>query len=114
MAPWTVAHRAPLSMGFSRQAYWHGLSLAAPEDLPGPGIQPTSLVTPALAGGFLTATPPGRPRRRGTLFIQRKSRFCHQTRGVDVGQAEMTAAYLDGLYLDTRHRDENAPEAGVL
>ena len=33
--------------------------------------------------------------------------------GVDVGQAEMTEAYLDGLYLDTRHRDQNALEAGV-
>ena len=64
VASWTVAHRAPLSMGFSRQEYWRGLPFRAPEDLPDPGIQPASLVTPALAGGFLTTTPPGRSRRR--------------------------------------------------
>ena len=113
MAPWTVAHMALLTMGFSRQEYWHELPFPVPEDLPDPGIQLASLVTPALAGGFLTTTPPGRRRRRGSLFIQRRSRCCHQKRGVDVGQAEMTEAYLDGLYLDTRHRDENALEAGV-
>ena len=56
--PWTVAHQAPLSMGFSRQDYWSGLPFPSPGDLPDPGIQPTS---PALAGGFLTTVPPGKP-----------------------------------------------------
>ena len=52
--PWTVAHQAPLSMGFSRQEYWSGLPLSRPGHLPNPGIQPMSLKSPALAGGFFT------------------------------------------------------------
>ena len=45
--PWTVAHQAPLSMGFSRQEYWSGLSFPPPEDLPNPGIKPGSLALQA-------------------------------------------------------------------
>ena len=52
--PWTVDHEAPLSMGFSRQEYWSGLSFPSPGDLPNQGIQPTSFMSPALAGGFFT------------------------------------------------------------
>ena len=52
--PWTVAHQAPPSMGFSRQEYWSGLPLSRPGHLPNPGIQPMSLKSPALAGGFFT------------------------------------------------------------
>ena len=40
--PWTVACQAPLSMGFSRQEYWSGLSCPSPGDLPDPGIEPAS------------------------------------------------------------------------
>ena len=36
--PWTVAHQAPLSLGFSRQEYWSGLSFPSPGDLPDPGV----------------------------------------------------------------------------
>ena len=43
-------------MGFSRQEYWSGQPFSSPGDLPDPGIEPGS---PALAGGFLTAEPPG-------------------------------------------------------
>ena len=49
---WTVAHQVPLSMGFSRQEYWSGLPSASPGDLPDPGIEPTSLMSSALAGSF--------------------------------------------------------------
>ena len=42
--PWTVAHQAPLPMGFSRQEYWSGLPLPSPEDLLDPGMEPTSPV----------------------------------------------------------------------
>ena len=52
--PWTVAHQAPLSMGFSRQGYWSGLPCPPPGALPDPGIEPTSLMSPALKGGFFT------------------------------------------------------------
>ena len=46
---WTVAHKAPLSMGFSRQEYCSGLTCPSPGDLSNPGIEPTSLTSPALA-----------------------------------------------------------------
>ena len=59
MTPWTVAHQAPLAMGFSKQEYWRGLSFPPPGDLPDPGIEPTSLVSLALAGGFFFLFPLG-------------------------------------------------------
>ena len=49
---WTVAHQAPLSVGFSRQEYWSGLPFPSPGDFPYPGIEPGSRTSPALAGGF--------------------------------------------------------------
>ena len=48
----TLAHQAPLSMGFSRQEYWRGLPFPPLGDLPDPGVEPMSLVSPVLAGGF--------------------------------------------------------------
>ena len=51
-----VACQAPLSMRFSRQEYWSGLPSPPPGDLPDPGIEPTSLTSPALAGGFFTTS----------------------------------------------------------
>ena len=51
--PWTIAHQAPLSVGFSRQEYWSGWPCPPPGDLPNPGIELASLKSPALAGGFL-------------------------------------------------------------
>ena len=53
---WTVAHWAPLSMGFSRQEYWSGLPCHPPGDLPDPGIKPASLTSLALAGRFFTTS----------------------------------------------------------
>ena len=53
---WTVAHLARLSVGFSRQGYSSGLSCPPPEDFTNPGIKPVSLMSPALAGGFLTSS----------------------------------------------------------
>ena len=57
--PWTVAHQAPLSMGFSRHEYHSGLPFPTPGDLPKPGIEHTSFVSPALAGRFFTTSSPG-------------------------------------------------------
>ena len=54
MTPWTVALQALLSLEFSRQEYWSGLLFSTPGDLPDPGIKPTSLASPELAGGFFT------------------------------------------------------------
>ena len=55
---WTIAHQSPLPIGFSRQEYWSGSPFPSPGDPPDPGIKPTS---PASAGGFFTAEPPGKP-----------------------------------------------------
>ena len=54
--PWTAACQAPLSMEFSRQEYWGGLSFPSPGDPPDTGMEP---VPPALAGGFFTTELPG-------------------------------------------------------
>ena len=54
--PWTVASQAPLSMGLSRQEYWSRLPFPPPGNLPYPEMEPVSLTSPALAGGFFTAT----------------------------------------------------------
>ena len=59
--PWTIAHQAPLSMGFPRQEYWNGLPFSSPRDLPDPGIES---VSPELAGSFFTTEPPGKSARK--------------------------------------------------
>ena len=53
---WTVISRAPLPMGFSRQECWNGLPLPSQRNLPHPGIEPMSLTSPELAGGFFTTS----------------------------------------------------------
>ena len=55
---WTIACQAPRSMGFLRQEYWGGLPCASPGDLPDPEIEPTSLMSLALAGGFYNTSTP--------------------------------------------------------
>ena len=56
VTPWTVAHQASLSMGFSRQKQLSGLPFPSPGDLPYPGIKPTSLMSPALVSRFFTTS----------------------------------------------------------
>ena len=61
---WTVAQQAPLSLGFPRQEYWSGLPFPSPGALHDPGMElrfPLSPVSPALAGGFFTTEPSGKP-----------------------------------------------------
>ena len=60
--PWTVAHQASPSMGFSRQEYWSGLPFPSPGDLPNPGIE---LRSPALRADSLLAEPQGKPKNTG-------------------------------------------------
>ena len=59
---WTIARQASLSMGFSRQKYWSGLPFPSPGDLPNPGIEPESLMSPALAGRFFTTSATWEPQ----------------------------------------------------
>ena len=61
VTPWTVARKAPLSMGFSRQEYWSALSSPSAKDLPSPGIKPRS---PALQADCSLPEPPGKERGR--------------------------------------------------
>ena len=61
VTPRTVAYQVPLSTGFSRQEYCSGFPCPLPGDLPDPGIDPTSLASPALASGFFTTAQPGSP-----------------------------------------------------
>ena len=59
--PMGCSPSGPSVPGISRQEYWSGLPVPSPRDLPGPGIEPTSLVSLALAGGFFPTEPPGKP-----------------------------------------------------
>ena len=71
--PWTVAHQAPPSVGFSRQEYWSGLPLPSPGDLPDPGIKPRS---PALQADSLPSEPPQKP-----VSYYWTSQICHKSEG---------------------------------
>ena len=62
---WTVACQASLSMGFYRPEHWSGLQCLPPGDLPDPGIEPVSPMSPALQADSLPAEPSGKP---GTLY----------------------------------------------
>ena len=65
MIPWTVACQAPLPMGLSRPDFWSlsRLPYSPPRDRPHTGMEPVALPSPALAGGFLTTGPPGKPNK---------------------------------------------------
>ena len=66
--PWTVAHQAPLSMGFFRHEYCSGLPCPPPGHLPGLGTEPTSLMSPASAGDITTSAPGKAAWETGLLF----------------------------------------------
>ena len=70
---WTIACQAPLSMEFFRQENWSGLPFLPAGDLRNPGIEPTSLASPALAGKFSTTASPGKPT--GQLYFNEKNYF---------------------------------------
>ena len=59
--PWTVVHKAPLSMGFHRQEYWNGLPFSSPGHLPNPGIES---VSPVSAGRFFATELPGKSKEQ--------------------------------------------------
>ena len=60
MIPWTLAHQAPLSMGFSRREYGSGFPCPPAGDLPLPGIEPKYPAVSCTASGFFTTEPPGK------------------------------------------------------
>ena len=57
--PWTAAHKSPVSIDFPSQEYWSGLPFISPADLPNPGIEPMSPMSPALQVDSLPAEPSG-------------------------------------------------------
>ena len=59
--PWAGVCQAPLSVGFSRREYWSGLPLLSLGDLPDAGVEPASLLSPALWAGSLPLALPGKP-----------------------------------------------------
>ena len=61
VTPWTVTYKISLSMGFPSQEYWSVLSCSSPGDLPNPGTEPTSLLSPALQADSLPLALPGKP-----------------------------------------------------
>ena len=73
--PWTEVFQASLSMGFSRQEYWSGLPFPPLGGLPNAGTEPTP---PALAGGFFTTEPLGKPCRDGEKGLNLRS-VCEMT-----------------------------------
>ena len=64
---WTIAHQAPLSMGFPRKEYWSGLPFSPSEDLLHSSIEASSPAFPALTKRFFTTEPPGKPYK--PIFI---------------------------------------------
>ncbi|CAI9158760.1 unnamed protein product [Rangifer tarandus platyrhynchus] len=98
--PWTAARQAPLPMGFSRQEYWSGLPCPPPGDLPDPGIEPTSLMSPALAGGFFTTS---------TTWAS----YYMDTSQIGLGSTYMTLFNFDYLFEDTRLRQSHSEVLGV-
>ena len=73
--PWTVAHRASLSMGFSRQK--SGLLFPSPGDLPDPG---TDHESPALQADSLPSEPPGKPKKKGGVKTKAKQKTKTKTK----------------------------------
>ena len=81
---WTVAHQAPLSMGFSRQEYWSWLPCPPPGDLPNPGIEPiASPVSSALQADSLPLSHLGSPQPNLAFYkhihLRMGSNFCNLT-----------------------------------
>ena len=70
--PWSVAHQGPLSVEFSRQEYWNGLSFPPPGDLPDPGIERQSPASPALQADSLPPSHLGNDSYIGRYKMKRE------------------------------------------
>ena len=66
-SPMGRSHQTSLSVGFSRQECWSGLTFPSPGDCPDPRIEPASPASPAFTGGFFTTGPPGKPMQHRPL-----------------------------------------------
>ena len=89
MVTWTVAHQSLLSMEFSRQEYCGGLPFPTPGVLPDTGIEPLSLVSPALASrekvSFL--------RQKALSGVIVSQEYCREKAGLKEGSLGVTGAW---------------------
>ena len=98
--PWTAAHQAPLSTGFSRQGYWSGLSFPSPGDLPEPHIYASiHFYLPGQQSGELKDTFPGNP---GNWLPGFKSQF-RKTRELRALEQVPEPPCAPGLACDGAH-----------
>ena len=92
---WTVAHQAPLSMGFPRQEYWSGLPFPSPKDLPDQGIKLISPVSHALGGRFFTTESLGKPQSSlicsYLTFYDRQYCCCRNNSGLRIKKSEFSS-----------------------
>ena len=93
-APWTVAHQAPLSMGFSRQECWSALPFPTPEALSNPGIKPMSLASPALANGFFSTRATYKSTQRTIKVRETVAARVKRSRQFLPGTCSQTVLYL--------------------
>ena len=93
--PWTVAYQAPLPMGFSRQEYWMGLPFPSPGDLPDPGIELVSLVSPGLAGRFFT--------HWATWEASHETVFLQITTSQDMDESHLSYSYFKMDFFHCTH-----------
>ena len=94
-----VAHHASRSMGFSRQDCWSGLPYPPPGDLPNPGLEPASPVSPALASEFFTTEPPVVVHKQ--LSVCGKTKFCLlELSGIIVSQILSKLKYFEFMGAD--------------
>ena len=77
VTPWTVARQAPLSVEFSRQENCSGLLFPSPGDLPYLGIEPGSLMSPVLAGGFYISVLPGKAPKSPSSLLNPGNSIVH-------------------------------------
>jgi len=116
VTPWTVAHQAPLSVGFPGQEYCRGLPWPSPGDLPGPGMEPTSLMSPALAG--VPLVPPGKLTAvminiYATLSLSIHGLIGHLGRSHILSSANNAALYTAEQLLDFKIRQTKNIKSGL-
>ena len=87
-ALWMVG--APLSMGFSQQEYWDGLSFPPPGDLPDSGIEPVSLISSELTGRFFIMALTRKPCDCLTLYINQQISSVQYVQGIESGICKNT------------------------
>ena len=105
VTPWTVAHQAPLSMGFPRQEYWSGLPCPSPGDLPDPRMEPLSPGAPAMQADSLPLSHQRSPRYVYIYIYIYKNWFTQWWRlrspiDIDIGMIDTLLVISVSIYTD--------------